>query len=388
MATKDRAVMKMSTTEFTWKIENFSKLKEAKVYSDTFLAGGYRWRILVYPNGSVGYPDYLSVYLDFPDWQTMPNGWKVPVFISLTLVDQLNATFSVRKYSGTDLSKDNGTSWGFCFVSKADLQDPRKGLLVGDTLLIEAAVCTEAAASEAAAEPSVGDTSNPFSLSSAELASRNLIAELSSMTLSANPSSNPDHGSVLLQQQRKKLVGFLSMSVETMAQTESLDHVENIARQVAEHAATDPREKAILKELVERMGEFKEVVPSSLAAIERSNLIESSVAQLTKGLEVRKILSKMLLSNLVAEAYRLGKEGMKLEAEIQQLSAHKRKVIEERNSITVELEKANQDASNLLEELQKQRGESEEAVQRRMRAQEKLAESNSSWKLLEQKLGW
>ncbi|CAI0402537.1 unnamed protein product [Linum tenue] len=382
MATKDRAVMKMSTTEFTWKIENFSKLKEAKVYSDTFLAGGYRWRILVYPNGSVGYPDYLSVYLDFPDWQTMPNGWKKLEYWFYI------AYIACGTDSGTDLSKDNGTSWGFCFVSKADLQDPRKGLLVGDTLLIEAAVCTEAAASEAAAEPSVGDTSNPFSLSSAELASRNLIAELSSMTLSANPSSNPDHGSVLLQQQRKKLVGFLSMSVETMAQTESLDHVENIARQVAEHAATDPREKAILKELVERMGEFKEVVPSSLAAIERSNLIESSVAQLTKGLEVRKILSKMLLSNLVAEAYRLGKEGMKLEAEIQQLSAHKRKVIEERNSITVELEKANQDASNLLEELQKQRGESEEAVQRRMRAQEKLAESNSSWKLLEQKLGW
>ncbi|CAI0402518.1 unnamed protein product [Linum tenue] len=233
--------------------------------------------------------------------------------------------------------------------------------------------------------------SNPISPSSVQSTSRKLIEQLSAMSSSGGSisSPNPDHGtsSLLMQQQREKMVGFLAMSLEAISQTKSLDEVENTALQLAEHA-TDPVEKTVLKDLVSRLAEFKEVIPSSLSTIETSRGVESSVDQVKKDMEARLLHRKRQLSSLEIEVSRLGEEDMKLEAEIQQLSARKAVIVDHGRSTVAELDKANQEAAKELEELMKQCDESRQAVENRMRAKERLAQSNTSWKLFKDNLGW
>ncbi|CAL1376556.1 unnamed protein product [Linum trigynum] len=133
----------METKELTLKVKNFSRRKETEIYSDIFLAAGHRWRIKVYPNGKRRIPGFLAAYVQFVDWKTEPWGWNVPAIISLTLLDQLNGTSSVRKCSATNFHGKSYTCWGFHrFVSRADLGDPQKGFLLDDTLLIKAVVST------------------------------------------------------------------------------------------------------------------------------------------------------------------------------------------------------------------------------------------------------
>ncbi|CAI0419927.1 unnamed protein product [Linum tenue] len=118
----------IETKELTLKVKNFSKRKETEIYSDIFLAAGHRWRIMVYPNGKRGIPGFLAAYVQFVDWSTKPWGWTVPAIISLTLVDQLNGTSSVRDCSATNFHGNSDNSWGFNYlVSQTDLHDPQKG---------------------------------------------------------------------------------------------------------------------------------------------------------------------------------------------------------------------------------------------------------------------
>ncbi|KAM6584146.1 hypothetical protein CsatB_011148 [Cannabis sativa] len=61
----------------SWTISNFSKLDIKKLYSDIFYAGGYKWRIAIFPKGNE--VDHLSIYLDFADSKTP--GWTVKLNI-------------------------------------------------------------------------------------------------------------------------------------------------------------------------------------------------------------------------------------------------------------------------------------------------------------------
>ncbi|CAN0863666.1 Ubiquitin C-terminal hydrolase 13 [Linum grandiflorum] len=374
------AAMKKDTQIFTWRIQHFSKLKPVRLDSDTFLAGGYEWRVQVYPKGHYAV-DYLSVYLE-----TMCSG--VTADFSFTLVGQLTGSSSVKMSSRQTFNKGNPTSWGFRrFVPIGDLD------LVNDTLIIEAEVSTDKKPSSEVAstdEPKVIETdqaSKAIKVDSVQSISRNLIAELSTMTAACPNYSIPGDGSGVLQQQREKLLGFLDKSLDALSQSKSLDEVENIALGIFKQTA-NPLEKTVLNDLVSRLAEFKQIVPISLSTIEASHDVESSVAQMIKGLEVRLVHRKGQLTSLEAEIGRLEEEGIKLEAEFQQLSARKERTCDHRNSTAVELEKANEEASKELEELKKQQGRRTEAVGKRMDAKDKLAQANASWKLFKEKLGW
>ncbi|VVB04062.1 unnamed protein product [Arabis nemorensis] len=39
--------------KFTWVIKNFSSLQSKQIYSDTFVIGGCKWRLLAYPKGNI-----------------------------------------------------------------------------------------------------------------------------------------------------------------------------------------------------------------------------------------------------------------------------------------------------------------------------------------------
>ncbi|KAG2319514.1 hypothetical protein Bca52824_012727 [Brassica carinata] len=47
--------------KFTWVIKNFSSYRSESVYSDIFVAGRCKWRLLAYPKGHKLYDDSLSL---------------------------------------------------------------------------------------------------------------------------------------------------------------------------------------------------------------------------------------------------------------------------------------------------------------------------------------
>ena len=66
----------------TWHITNWSNL-ERRVTGPEFEAGGWKWRILLFPFGN-NVQDNVSIYLDFAD-QNAPKGWYLCVQFALVL---------------------------------------------------------------------------------------------------------------------------------------------------------------------------------------------------------------------------------------------------------------------------------------------------------------
>ncbi|KAL6559093.1 CSN-associated deubiquitinating enzyme Ubp12 [Orobanche hederae] len=125
-------------SHFTWTIENFSRLGVKKLYSDVFIAGGYKWRVLIFPKGNN--MDCLSMYLDVADSATLPYGWKRYSQFSLSVVNQMHFRLTVKKDTQHQFNQRE-SDWGFTsFMPLSDLYDPSKGYLVNDTCIIQADV--------------------------------------------------------------------------------------------------------------------------------------------------------------------------------------------------------------------------------------------------------
>ncbi|KAG6744903.1 hypothetical protein POTOM_051544 [Populus tomentosa] len=134
--------------KFTWTIENFTRLNTKKHYSDIFIVGSYKWRVLIFPKGNN--VDHLSMYLDVADSTALPYGWSRYAQFSLAVVNQIHNKYSIRKGSGyLELDTQHQfnareSDWGFTsFMPLSELYDPSRGYLVNDTVVIEAevAVC-------------------------------------------------------------------------------------------------------------------------------------------------------------------------------------------------------------------------------------------------------
>ncbi|KAG6763361.1 hypothetical protein POTOM_030775 [Populus tomentosa] len=173
------------SARFTWTIDNFSRLNAKKLYSDVFVVGGYKWRILIFPKGNN--VDHLSMYLDVADSATLPYGWSRYAQFSLTVINQLHQKYSIRKgfiwnetwkscpldmmvenmggllklslghvlyavqkkhrlcsFLGIDTQHQfnaRESDWGFTsFMPLGELYDPGRGYLVNDTCVVEADV--------------------------------------------------------------------------------------------------------------------------------------------------------------------------------------------------------------------------------------------------------
>uniref|UniRef100_A0A0D3EUJ2 ubiquitinyl hydrolase 1 n=1 Tax=Oryza barthii TaxID=65489 RepID=A0A0D3EUJ2_9ORYZ len=112
---ENEQVPETSTSRFTWTIEDFSNHR--KLYSDVFVVGGHKWRVLVFPTGNS--VQSLSMYLDIADANEQPHGWSKYAQFSLAVINQLDSKYSLRK---------------------GDLYDPTKGYIVNDKCIIEAEV--------------------------------------------------------------------------------------------------------------------------------------------------------------------------------------------------------------------------------------------------------
>ncbi|XP_027333721.1 ubiquitin carboxyl-terminal hydrolase 12-like isoform X8 [Abrus precatorius] len=127
-----------SSSRFTWRIENFSRMNTKKLYSEIFIVGGYKWRVLIFPKGNN--VDFLSMYLDVADSASLPYGWSRYAQFSLAVVNQINSKYTVRKDTQHQFNARE-SDWGFTsFMPLGELYDPSRGYLVNDTLVVEAEV--------------------------------------------------------------------------------------------------------------------------------------------------------------------------------------------------------------------------------------------------------
>ncbi|XP_044483132.1 ubiquitin C-terminal hydrolase 12-like isoform X3 [Mangifera indica] len=137
-AVENQVVEDPPSSRFTWRIDNFSRLNTKKHYSEIFIVGGYKWRVLIFPKGNN--VDHLSMYLDVADSGSLPYGWNRYAQFSLAVINQIHTKYSVRKDTQHQFTARE-SDWGFTsFMPLGELYDPNRGYLVNDTLLVEAEV--------------------------------------------------------------------------------------------------------------------------------------------------------------------------------------------------------------------------------------------------------
>ncbi|KAL0736443.1 hypothetical protein Bca4012_012653 [Brassica carinata] len=126
------------TLKFTWTVPNFSRQNTRKHYSEVFVVGGYKWRILIFPKGNN--VDHLSMYLDVADAASLPYGWSRYAQFSLAVVNQIHTRYTIRKETQHQFNARE-SDWGFTsFMPLSELYDPSRGYLVNDTVYVEAEV--------------------------------------------------------------------------------------------------------------------------------------------------------------------------------------------------------------------------------------------------------
>ncbi|AQK87122.1 TNF receptor-associated factor homolog 1a isoform X2 [Zea mays] len=119
----------------TWRIENFSKEKKREMKSEPFEAGGYKWYILVYPQGC-DVSNHLSLFLCVANHDKLLPGWSH--FAQFTIA-VANIDPKKMKYSDTlhrFWKKEHDWGWKK-FMELSKIQD---GFLVDDVLEIIAQV--------------------------------------------------------------------------------------------------------------------------------------------------------------------------------------------------------------------------------------------------------
>ncbi|KAF6144062.1 hypothetical protein GIB67_011856 [Kingdonia uniflora] len=133
-------------THYTFKVESFSVLSNSsieKYESCDFEAGGYKWKLLMYPKGNKNGKGYVSLYLEIADMGSLLPGWEVNVIFRFFLFDQIGdkyLTFTdnegiVRRFHAMK------TQWGISqLIPLSTLEEPSNGYLVDDACVFGAEV--------------------------------------------------------------------------------------------------------------------------------------------------------------------------------------------------------------------------------------------------------
>lgn len=130
-----------STYKHVWKIHKFSSSGAQVHNSEIFFAGGYKWKIQLYPKGNCsGKDSHLSLYLKLVDPETIPRGSDIYVEKTFRILDRINS----RHYSLNGIDKcSNATKsgWGWAkFIERRNFSKESNGFLKNDTCEVEAEI--------------------------------------------------------------------------------------------------------------------------------------------------------------------------------------------------------------------------------------------------------
>lgn len=149
-----RSVSDSPPTHYTVTIQLFSLLtvnySEDGYESREFEAGGYKWKLVLYPNGNKkkNVEDHISVYLVMAGADSLQSGWEVYVDFRLFLLNQNKGIYSVFEDAFTRKKCFHGAMLvgGFDrLIPLEDFTDVSNGFLVDDTCVFgsEVFVCKE-----------------------------------------------------------------------------------------------------------------------------------------------------------------------------------------------------------------------------------------------------
>ncbi|CAH9124012.1 unnamed protein product [Cuscuta epithymum] len=123
------------TSKFTWRIEDFSKIKHKKIYSVTFVVNEYKWRLCLFPKGSQ--TDHLSLFLRVADASSLPDGWSITTKFSLALINQIDPNKTIKRDRESKYEAQS-TSRGYTsFIWLSKFHNQSEGYLVDDICLVE-----------------------------------------------------------------------------------------------------------------------------------------------------------------------------------------------------------------------------------------------------------
>lgn len=126
---------------YVFKINNFSSLLESqvkKVESGVFLVGGYKWKLILYPNGNekAGGENHISLYLAMEDTISLPPTFEVNVDLRVFVSEQLQGKFLAVQDAKRPMRVFNRsrTVLGFAkFLSLENFKEENNGYLFEDS---------------------------------------------------------------------------------------------------------------------------------------------------------------------------------------------------------------------------------------------------------------
>ncbi|XP_061369394.1 uncharacterized protein LOC133312234 [Gastrolobium bilobum] len=130
---------KAPPSHYSLKIESFSLLCKASINnfdSEEFEAGGYKWRLSIYPTGNIkgDGQNHVSIYLVLMDTRSLPVGWEVNAIINFSVYDFLNDEYLTTQDATVRRFHVLKTEWGFPkFIDLDTFKDPSNGYLIDDT---------------------------------------------------------------------------------------------------------------------------------------------------------------------------------------------------------------------------------------------------------------
>ncbi|KAK5794998.1 hypothetical protein PVK06_036252 [Gossypium arboreum] len=87
----------------TWRIENFSSMKDGKYCSEIFTVDGNNWQLWIYPKGdTVG---FLSIYLHFAGSANLASKWTRHAHFRIAVIDRLDRKNSKTRGFGSRRSR-------------------------------------------------------------------------------------------------------------------------------------------------------------------------------------------------------------------------------------------------------------------------------------------
>ncbi|CBI22432.3 unnamed protein product, partial [Vitis vinifera] len=146
--TISRTLRYIQPSDYLFRVECVSSLMNTnieKYESGKFEAGGYKWRLCLYPNGNIksNGKGYISLYLAIADTKMLPLGWEVNVNFKLFVFNHKHDQYLTVQDAGGKLTRFNvmKTQCGFPqFLSLDVLNDPCNGYLMEDSCIFGAEV--------------------------------------------------------------------------------------------------------------------------------------------------------------------------------------------------------------------------------------------------------
>ncbi|KAK8960578.1 hypothetical protein KSP40_PGU008257 [Platanthera guangdongensis] len=130
--------MELVSHEYSWKIENFSKMDNKTCHYKKFTAGDYLWSLRIFQ----GKDQNVALYMHYHGSIHDPSVGKVSVEFTLSIVDQIDGNHNQMTYNG--VLKSDGYGRGNDHISLKYFNDPAQGFIVNETCIIEAKIIVHA----------------------------------------------------------------------------------------------------------------------------------------------------------------------------------------------------------------------------------------------------